>query len=156
LAAPGRPVVLVIDDLQWAPRAALDMLDAAHLDEDMRGLLVLGSFRHQEVDAAHPLRTLIARWTRLGFAPRELHLENLQPAALAGMIGECLHLPGDDAAALATAIRPLTGGNPFDTLELVDSLRRAGVLCLESAGWRWDATRIHQHLEGRNVEALVA
>lgn len=156
LAIPGRPVVLVIDDLQWAPRAALDMLDAVHLDEDMRGVLVLGSFRHNEVDASHPLHTLIGRWERLGFAPRRLHLENLPPPALAGMLGECLRLGEDDARALATAIRPLTGGNPFDTLELVDSLRRDGVLQLQPGGWQWDATRIHQHLEGRNVEALVA
>lgn len=156
LAAPGRPIVLVIDDLQWAPRDALDMLDAVHLDEDMRGVLVLGSYRHNEVDAAHPLRTLIARWERLGLAPRQLHLENLPPPAVAGMLAECLRLDEDGARALATAIRPLTGGNPFDTLELIDSLRRDGILRLEPQGWQWDAARIHQHLEGRNVEALVA
>ena len=148
--------MLVIDDLQWAPGAALDMLDAVHLDEDMRGVLVMGSYRHNEVDAAHPLRMLISRWRRLGFAPRELHLENLKPAAFAEMLGESLRLPEDDARALAEAVLPLTGGNPFDTLELIDSLRRDGVLRLEPEGWKWDAQRIHRHLEGRNVEALVA
>ena len=61
----------------------------------------------------------------------------------------------NDALPCADALGPLTCGNPFDTLELVDSLRRDGVLRLERAGWSWDAQRIHQHLEGRNVEALV-
>lgn len=156
LARPGRPIVLVVDDLQWAPRAALDMLDAVHLDEDMRGVLILASYRHGEVDSSHPLRALIARWKRLGVAPRELHLENLRPVAVAEMLGECLRLGENDGRELAEAVRPLTGGNPFDTLELIDSLRRDGVLRLETEGWRWDTTRIHQHLEGRNVEALVA
>ncbi|HXC60230.1 MAG TPA: diguanylate cyclase [Steroidobacteraceae bacterium] len=156
LAQPGRPIVLVIDDLQWAPRTALDMLDAVHLDEDMRGVLILASYRHSEVDATHPLRTLIARWKRLGLAPRELHLENLRPTALVEMLAECLRLSPDDARSLSEAVRPLTGGNPFDTLELIDSLRRDGILLLETQGWRWDGDRIHQHLEGRNVDALVA
>jgi diguanylate cyclase (GGDEF)-like protein len=156
MAQPGRPIVLVIDDLQWAPRTALDMLDAVHLDEDMRGVLILASYRHSEVDATHPLRTLIARWKRLGLAPRELHLENLRPAALVEMLGECLRLLPADARSLGDAVRSLTGGNPFDTLELIDSLRRDGILLLEPQGWRWDEDRIHQHLEGRNVDALVA
>ncbi len=132
------------------------MLDAVHLDEDMRGVLILASYRHNEVDAAHPLHTLIARWKRHGLPPRELHLENLRQDALIQMLGECLRLDDADAHSLGAAIRPLTGGNPFDTLELIDSLRRDGVLLLESEGWRWDEDRIHQHLEGRNVEALIA
>ncbi len=156
LARPGRPIVLAVDDLQWAPRAALDMLDAVHLDEDMRGVLILGSYRHAEVNDSHPLRVGIARWQRLGLPPREIHLENLGPAALADMVGECLRLDGAAARSLAEAIRPLTGGNPFDTLELIDSLRRDGVLRLDSSGWSWDAEGIHQHLSGRNIEALVA
>ncbi|MEP7312205.1 MAG: diguanylate cyclase [Pseudomonadota bacterium] len=156
IASADRPVVLVIDDLQWASGAALDALDSIHLDAELHGVLILASYRNTEVDAAHSLRALIARWQHLGVAPRELQLDNLDDDAIAALLGESLRLPEVRALALAGSVRSLANGNPFDTLELIDALRRDGILRLAPDGWQWDGDRIHGFLEGRNVGALVA
>ena len=53
-----------------------------------------------------------------------------------------LRLPLSEAAGLADAVSARTGGNPYDTVELVNALRRDGALLLGEAGWRWDAAPI--------------
>jgi hypothetical protein len=65
LASPERPLVVVIDDLQWAGAFPITFLDAVLMDDALRGLLLVGAYREAEVDAAHPLSGTLARWERL-------------------------------------------------------------------------------------------
>lgn len=156
MSGSGRPIVLVVEDLQWANGAALEALDAIHLDAELSGVLVLGSWRESEVDAAHPLSALVARWQQLGVTPHMLALQPLDHSVIDSLLADTLRLSAARAQQLAADIRPLTNGDPFDTLELVDALRREGILRLADDGWQWDAARVHQHLEGRNLASLVA
>lgn len=156
VASPSRPVVLVIDDLQWASRGAFEILDAIVLDEDLRSVLVLASFRDNEIDAGHPLRSYVDRWHRLGRPPREIRLENLPAAPLKRMLEDVLKLTTQRADELGTLVNELTRGNPFDTLEVLNALRRDGALRLESSGWQWDAGAVRGLLMGRDVGTLVA
>jgi len=55
VASRARPVVIVVDDLQWAGPAAFGFLDAVLDEQNLPGVLVLGAFREEEVDVAHPL-----------------------------------------------------------------------------------------------------
>src|SRR2546429_658629 len=51
VASPARPIVIVLDDLQWAGQATFGVIDAVQTDERMRGLLLVGAYRDSEVDA---------------------------------------------------------------------------------------------------------
>lgn len=154
-AIPGKPVVLVIENLQWASGTTLAALDAIHMDTELHGVLVLGSWRDSDVDSTHPLQALFARWCKLGAPPRTLHVESLDESALAALLGEVLRLPAYQARLLANDVRDLTQGDLSDTLELVDALRRDGVLRLGSGGWQWQSARIRSYLDGRHLGALV-
>ena len=53
-------------------------------------------------------------------------------------------------------ISPHTGGNPYETVELLNALRRDGVLTATAAGWRWDAAAVRAHLGRSEVAGLLA
>ena len=157
LASAGRPLVLVVDDLQWASAFPISFLNALLLDDDLSGVLLVGAYRDGEVDASHPLASTLARWERLGVTPTRLQLENLPATALSVLLEQMLRLPPASAVELAGAIGPRTGGNPYDTVELVDALRRAGALTVGATGWEWDGATIRGFVgQGDVVELLGA
>ena len=55
-ARPQHPLVLFLDDLQWADAATLTLLPLIVSSPDLSGMLVIGAYRDNEVDAGHPLR----------------------------------------------------------------------------------------------------
>jgi diguanylate cyclase (GGDEF)-like protein len=133
---------------------ALRVLDAV-LTEDLPGVLVVGVCRDREVDAAHPLTSMIRRWGRLGVAPRELRLENLAQTDVATVLAQMLRIPGTQADELAAVLGERAAGNPDDTVELVNALRREGALTLAPEGWTWDARTIRHFVGTGDVVDLL-
>lgn len=110
LADRGGASLVVLEDLQWADEATLDVLRlAARRVAEVRALLVV-SYRNDELGPWHPLRALIgelgARQTlaRISLAP-------LSPAAVTAL---CAPMGADAAAVYAR-----TSGNPFFVTELL-------------------------------------
>ena len=62
VASPKRPVVVFLDDLQWAGRTPLGFVDLVLSEERVEGLLLVGAYRDGDVDAAHPLAAPLSRW----------------------------------------------------------------------------------------------
>ncbi len=156
IADPGRPVVLVLDDLQWAPAMSLRLVDAVITGtERLPGLLLVGAYRANEVDAAHPLGAAWARWQQLGMAPPRLHLDNLPPTDVAALVGQMLRLPASEAQPLAEVLNEHTSGNPHDTVELVNALRQDGLLMRGSGRWRWEAPAIRRYIGHAGVADIL-
>ncbi|MEU4155350.1 AAA family ATPase [Actinoplanes sp. NPDC026670] len=147
VASPERPVVLVLDDLQWAGAAQVGFIDAVLTDPQIRGLLLVGAYRDTEIHGAHPLSRCPV--------PDRIRLANLPPADLAVLLAQMLRLDPDRAAGLAEALVARTGGNPYDSVEVVNSLRREGVLVLGGDGWQWDAKAVRRHVGRADVLELV-
>jgi PAS domain S-box-containing protein len=156
VTSPARPVVLVLDDLQWAPPTPIGFIDAVLTDEQLAGLLVVGAYRDGEVDPTHPLSARLARWQRLGVAPGSIRLENLPPADLGTLLAQMLRLPPGEAARLAEEIGTRTAGNPYDTVELVNALRQDGVLTPSGSGWSWAEGAVRRHVGHGDVIAVLA
>ena len=154
VASRDRPVVVFVDDLQWAGRPALGFVDLLLGEEPTAGLLLVAACRDGEVDATHPLAPLLARW-RDQRGVRQLRLGNLPAAELGAMVAEMLHADSS-AAGLAGVIEPYTAGNPYETVELLNALRRDGLLAVAGGRWRWDAAAVRAHLGHAEVAGLVA
>jgi serine/threonine protein kinase len=54
-ARPEHPLALFLDDLQWLDAATLDLLEDLLRQPDVRHLMLIGAYRDNEVDSAHPL-----------------------------------------------------------------------------------------------------
>ncbi len=118
--AAGRPLVLVLDDLQWVDRSTRQLLLYLLAGLGEINLSVLAAIRAESLQGAHPLRRVLAELRRL----RTVQVLDLSP------------LDRDDTHALAAAIvgRPVdaedteriykrSGGNPFVVEELARDLR---------------------------------
>ncbi len=162
LSQPERPLVMFLDDLQWAVPSTMAVIDAVLNDDETRGLLLVGAWRSDEVDMAHPMSALLARCGQLQLNPRRLALHNLPPADVAQLLQQMLRLPPPAAASLCDLVLPHTGGNPYDSIELVNALRHAGVLRHGEAGgqaqatWHWDDATIRRWVGLGNVVDLLA
>jgi len=155
VTAAKRPVVLFLDDLQWAGRAALGFVDLVLSEEPIEGLLLIGAYREGDVDAAHPLTAPLSRW--LGQPTvRRLRLPGLRGPGLGAMVAEMLQVHGAAAARLAKVLEPRTRGNPQQTVELLNALRGDGLLTATAAGWRWDEAAVRAHLGRSEATGLLA
>ncbi|GHJ44626.1 serine/threonine protein kinase [Catellatospora sp. TT07R-123] len=154
IVSPKRPLVMFIDDLQWAARTPLGFIDLLVSEGPPDGLLLVGAYREDQVDATHPLAAITARWRRLGVEPLRIRLENLPAASTTELVGDLLHLDPHDAAELAGPVVQRTLGNPYDTVELINALRRDGVLRLDEDGWSWDGPGLARYLRQADVADL--
>ncbi|MFI0447456.1 AAA family ATPase [Actinomadura sp. 6N118] len=154
VASRKRPVVLFVDDLQWAGRTPVGFVDLVLSEEPVDGLLLVAAYREDDVDATHPLAAPLSRW-REQAGVRHLRLGNLPLPSLVTMVAEMLHVGWAEAAGLAEVIEPHTSGNPYETVELLNALRRDGVLAATPAGWRWDRGAVRAHLGESVVTGLL-
>ncbi|WP_238005413.1 AAA family ATPase [Dactylosporangium sp. AC04546] len=153
VASPKRPVVLFLDDLQWAGRTPLGFADLVLCEEPVDGLLLVGAYREGDVDAAHPLSVPLSRWRDQPWV-RHLRLGNLSAASLVTLVAGMLRTDEAEAAGLAEVVGRYTSGNPYETVELLNALRRDGVLSATAGEWRWDPAQVRAHL-GRSDLAGV-
>ncbi len=156
IASPAFPLVLVVDDLQWAGALSLRVFERMMLDRELRGLLVVGSYRSEEVDAHHALLPMLARWQQLVQPPRQIALAILTLGGICEMTRDMLRLDPEPARELAQSLNVLTAGNPFDTVEMINALRGDGVLRLGESGWQWDDAKVRSYVGRGNVVDLLA
>jgi DNA-binding CsgD family transcriptional regulator len=104
LAGGDRPTLVVIEDVQWADQATLDLLRFLGRRVGSRPLVAVATYRHEELGPMHPVTMLLGD---LATAPavRRMRLEGLSHTAVA-VLAEGRH---PDAALL----HRITGGNPF-------------------------------------------
>jgi predicted ATPase len=72
------------------------------------------------------------------------------------MVAEMLLVDQAGAAELTEVIAPHTGGNPYDTAELLNALRRDGLLATTAGGAEWDVAVLRAHLGASEVAGLIA
>jgi predicted ATPase/transcriptional regulator with GAF, ATPase, and Fis domain len=136
-ARPAHPLVIFLDDLQWADAATLDLLHPILTDADPRSLLVIGAYRDNEVTADHPLSAAIDRLRHENARVRRLTLESLDEASLLTFLAESLRADESDVRGLATLIRQKTDGNPFFVIQFLQTLQHDGLLSLDRARGQW-------------------
>ncbi|WP_051808609.1 AAA family ATPase [Actinoplanes subtropicus] len=150
------PLVVVLDDLQWASSASLRILDGVLSAGPAPGLLIVGIYRDQEVDAGHPLAPLAARWERDGEIEAPIRLGGLAEDGLAELLGTVLRIEPAAAAGLAGFIGAASAGNPYASMELLNALRAEGRLELAEDGWRWDDEAVRDFVARHGVPELLA
>jgi DNA-binding CsgD family transcriptional regulator len=123
LTAPDEPLVVVLEDLHWADAASLDLLRHLARGFATARLLVVATYRAEELELAHPLARTIGAIERF-VHPIRLRLGPLGREDTAALV-EAL-AGGPVGARLRDAIRRETGGNPFFVTEVVRHLREQG------------------------------
>jgi DNA-binding NarL/FixJ family response regulator len=119
------PAAVLFDDLQWADEATLELLPALASALEQEPIIVIGTYRSDEMPRGHPLRRLRAELRRARRL-RELMVEPFDGAQTAALAA---HLLGHQVSpALAAMIHDRSQGVPFFIEELADALNTSGLL----------------------------
>ena len=133
-ASADEPVLLVLDDLQWAAKPTLLLL--RHILRAGAGrLLLLGTYRDTELTHDHPLVELVADLRRQGGVER-LSLSGLDDVGVASIVEQASGRALDEAGlALARAVYQETEGNPFFVGQVLRHLAETGAVERHEGGW---------------------
>lgn len=154
VASPQRPVVLFLDDVQWAGHTPLGFVDMLLDEKPIDGLLLVSAHRGPDADGQDPLAAPLSRW-RAHAGVQYVRLDDLSVPSLVTMVAEMLRMPPATAADLAGELHLHTSGNPYETVELLGALRRDGLLTATAAGWQWDTAAVRAHLNRAEVAELL-
>ena len=156
-ARPEHPLGLFLDDLQWLDAATLDFLEDLLVQEDLAHLLVVGAYRDNEVEPAHPLTQKLSAIRRAGGPVEEIRLTPLGSGDLTHLIEDTLHCEPQRAAPLAQLIHGKTAGNPFFAIQFIHALAEEALINFEHAParWRWDLDAIRVKRYADNVVDLM-
>jgi PAS domain S-box-containing protein len=156
-AKPEHPLALFLDDLQWLDAATLDLLEGLLTQADVQYLMLIGAYRDNEVDVAHPLRRKLEAIKKAGANIGEITLVPLARDDLGRFIADALRCEPESVAPLAQLVHEKTGGNPFFAIQFISSLAEEGMLTFDhdAAHWSWDLDRIHAKGYADNVVDLM-
>jgi tetratricopeptide (TPR) repeat protein len=134
-ASAREPVLLVLDDLQWAAKPTLLLLRHVVRAAEPTRLLIVGTYRDTELDQDHPLLEILADLRRQAGVER-LSLTGLDHSGVVAFVtqasGQALT---DEAVSLARAIHVETEGNPFFVREVLRHLAETGAIERRGEAW---------------------
>jgi predicted ATPase/signal transduction histidine kinase/ActR/RegA family two-component response regulator len=136
----AHPLVLFLDDLQWADAESLQLLEI--LIQSTKYLLVLGAYRDNEVAPVHPLQLSINDIKKTGVTVHTITLQPLQLEDLNHLVAETLHCPLPLAQPLAVLTYQKTQGNPFFANQLLKALHQDAQITFDpyQQQWQWQIT----------------
>jgi predicted ATPase/serine phosphatase RsbU (regulator of sigma subunit) len=157
LADPEHPLVIFIDDLQWADPAGLDFLKLIASDSGVKNILLIGTFRPEETPASHPLMLMLDEITKTGAKVNSITLPPLTAAHADKLLKDTLQNPAEDTMALAETLIEKTGGNPFFINEFIKSQYAEGNIEFSfGRGWTWNLEAVGNTRATANVADLIA
>jgi DNA-binding SARP family transcriptional activator len=130
----SRPLLVIIEDLHWAAESTIDWL--AYVAPRLEGspLLVIATYRTDEVSATHALNRLRRRLLREGTIS-VLVLDRLPADAVHALITAASGLPDERVGPLADRLYAETAGNPFFLHEIVRGLIESGQIVTGTGHW---------------------
>jgi PAS domain S-box-containing protein len=156
-ARPEHPLVLFLDDLQWLDAATLDLIEDLLTHSDVRHLMLIGAYRENEVDAAHPLRRKLDAIKKAGAKVEQITLAPLASEHITHLIADALRCEPNAVTPLAQLIHHKTAGNPFFVVQFLYALAEGGLVRFDHDArcWCWDLDRIQAKGHTENVVDLM-
>jgi predicted ATPase/serine phosphatase RsbU (regulator of sigma subunit)/tRNA A-37 threonylcarbamoyl transferase component Bud32 len=158
---PEHPLVIFLDDLQWADSASLKLIQLLVTDPDNKYLLTIGAYRDNEVSPVHPLIQ-----TREKIQETETVVNNITIQALAldsvnQLIADTLNasVNSDQIKVFSELLFNKTQGNPFFLTQLLKTLYSENLLVyqVDADRWEWDIQQIQAiGIADFNIVELVA
>ncbi|MBK9261575.1 MAG: AAA family ATPase [Polyangiaceae bacterium] len=156
-AAREHPLVLYLDDLQWADLASLNLMQKLLANPEVRHLCVIGAYRDNEISTAHPLMDMLEAVRSTGTPLTSISLTPLSVPHIVQLIDDALHCGTERAAPLATLLFQKTEGNPFFLGQLLSTLVNDRLIEFDadSGAYRWEVENIRAFGLTRDIVELM-
>lgn len=151
------PLVIVLEDLQFAYPSSLKLLKHLMSDTTLHYLLLIGSYRDSETISIHSLTTTIEKIKKEGGKVETLHISPLTLKSVIELINDIFHSKSEEVETLAKLIYQKTHGNPFFIKEFLQMLYRMGLLNFDLVKkcWSADLVKIQKLKVTDNVADLL-
>ena len=158
------PMVIVLDDCQWADASSLKVIDYLLSDTlNSDSLLIIGCYRSNEVVDTHNLVGLIsaleAKKEKFHFKMTHIELENMSVSEVNKILLALLSMENEEITrGLAEICQKRTFGNPFFLLEFITMLEEEQWIAfnLGMLKWDWDENAIENAtMSAKNVVDLL-
>jgi predicted ATPase/signal transduction histidine kinase/tRNA A-37 threonylcarbamoyl transferase component Bud32 len=162
-ASKEHPLVIFLDDLQWADSATLKLMQLLITDPEQQYLLLIGAYRDNEVSPTHPLIQTVEEIETTGTVVNNIVLQRLDLANVTELVADTLNTSTEKVTNLAELICNKTGGNPFFLTQLLQALYQDGLLKFDfsslegKGGWNWSIDEIQAiGITDKSVVELLA
>jgi len=156
-AATEHPLVIFLDDLQWADSSSLNLLELFMINPNTQYMLIVGAYRDNEVNDAHPLMLKLADIRKAEAIVNTITLKSLALKHVMQLLAETLHSQIEICTPLAELSLQKTGGNPFFLRQFLHALYEDRLLKFDvnCGGWTWDIEEIRKQGMTDNVVELM-
>jgi PAS domain S-box-containing protein len=154
---PPHPLIIFLDDLQWADSASLQLVQRWMTVFNDQYLLIIGAYRDNEVDASHPLARSLNEIQQLGGRIHPIALSSLELTDVNRLIQETLNCDAEKSLPLAKLTLQKTDGNPFFINEFLRYLYQEKWIHFntQQGVWEWDLSQIQTARLADNVVEFV-
>jgi DNA-binding CsgD family transcriptional regulator/tetratricopeptide (TPR) repeat protein len=135
--ARATPIAIAIEDLHWGDPATLELVPYLARKLGGQRVLLLATYRSDELSRLHPLRPVIHEIERMPHAAR-LVLGRLSAEETGRMVHAALGQAGPPAPEFCRALDEVCEGNPFFLEEVLKSLSQSGGLVYRAGSWERD------------------
>ncbi len=158
VAQKEHPLVLFLDDLQWADLASLKLIRQLATNRSSRHLLMIGAYRDNEVSDTHPLMKTLHDIEESSAAIRRIFLGPLGTDHVNRLISDTLKCKQEVSRPFAELVAGKTGGNPLYINEFLKTLYDEHQLTFDArrGGWQWDLGRIGRSNLPDDMVELIA
>jgi len=152
-AAKDHPLVIFIDNMQWADSATLNQMEAFFTGSAARHILLIGAYRQNEISPTHPLQQSIEALSRKNVRLIPIALEPLAVSDIEQLITASLQRTTPDTKALSNLVHQNTGGNPYFVRVLLALLHAEGLLFYDftCGAWQWEIGKIKDRAIAANI-----
>lgn len=156
-ATAKHPLILFLDDLQWADAASLQLLQYIMTHAGLQHFLFIAAYRNNEIGAAHPLLPVLAAIRGSDTRITDLVLAPLTEDDVIALVRDTVKSDSDQVGALAQLVFDKTAGNPFFTIQFLTRLAEEKLLFFDgaSSSWQWDLGGIRAKGFTENVVDLM-
>ncbi|RMH74486.1 MAG: GAF domain-containing protein [Cyanobacteria bacterium J007] len=137
-ATADHPLVIFLDDLQWADLASLNLMKLLMSETNSGYLLLIGAYRDNEVYPTHPLMLALQELEKAQASIDSIHLGPLSPEDINCLVADTLKCSVEIARPLSKLVDRKTEGNPFFTTQFLKALHEAGAIAFNSTANYWE------------------
>ncbi|MEK8017789.1 MAG: GAF domain-containing protein, partial [Candidatus Parabeggiatoa sp.] len=152
------PLVMFLDDLQWADGASLKLIQLLITAPDSHYLFLMGAYRDNEVSLGHPLMLTLDDIKKAKALVNTITLSPLTLPHLTELMTDIFHCQPKAVKPLAELVQSKTGGNPFFVNEFSKSLYAETLVTFDyqQGHWQWDLAQIQAQKITDNIVELMA
>ena len=154
----SHPLVIFLDDLQWADGASLKLIQTLMTAVDSHYLLLIGAYRDNEVNVTDPLLLTLDEIKKAGATVNQVVLTALGLPDVTQLTADALNCSQERAKPLSELVLAKTNGNPFFINEFLKSLYAEKLLSFDfhQGGWQWNLSQIlARNITDNVVELMV-